>query len=257
MYPRFHSKLWACREMHVVAELLPNESSPECEHNSLLNIMEFWPMRLVSFIRGAIKDLSYAGRMVRRSPGFTAAVALTVALGIGANTAVYSVFYASRVADFPYPNSEQLVVVWSKTNGNRNVVSAGDYLDWKRESTVFQILGVVRGAVFNLSIGEKPQHIDGDYLTPGFLDELIGDRPFMGRYFRPEEAVAGKDHVAIITHKLWQGFFASDPKIIGKQIHLNGELYTVVGVQPPGQPDRLQRQIVVPFVFAPDQINRD
>jgi putative ABC transport system permease protein len=214
-------------------------------------------MRLVNFIKGLIKDLRYAGRMVRRSPGFTAAVVLTLALGIGANTAIYSIFYASLIADFPYPNSEQLVVVWSKLNGNRNAVSAGDYLDWQRESKVFQILGVVRGAPFNLSIGEKPQQINGDYLTPGFLDQLIGDRPFMGRYFLPEEAVAGKDHIAIITHKLWQGYFASDPNIIGKQIHLNGELYTVIGVQPPGQPDRLQRQIVLPFVLSPDQINRD
>jgi putative ABC transport system permease protein len=115
-------------------------------------------------------------------------------------------------------------------------------------------LGVVRGAPFNLSLGEKPEQIAGDYLTPGFLDQLIGDRPFMGRYFTPEEGVAGKDHVAIITHKLWQGYFASDPNIIGKQIHLNGELYTVIGVQPQGQPDR---QIVVPFVFSPEQMNHD
>jgi len=79
----------------------------------------------------------------------------------------------------------------------------------------------------------------------------------MGRYFLPEEGVAGKDHVAIITHKLWQGYFASDPNIIGKQIHLNGDLYTVIGVQTPGQPDRLVRQIVLPFVFTPEQMSHD
>ncbi|MGA8271373.1 MAG: ABC transporter permease [Candidatus Sulfotelmatobacter sp.] len=216
-------------------------------------------MRRVKFIANAVKDLRYAGRMLRRSPGFTAAVVITLALGIGANTAIYSIFYATLIADFPYPHSEQLVVVWSRaaSSKNRDAVSTSDYLDWKRESMVFQTLGVVRGAPFNLSIGEKPQQIDGDYLTPGFLDELIGDRPFMGRYFLPEEGVAGKDHVAIITHKLWQGYFASDPNIIDKQIHLNGEIYTVIGVQPPGQPDRLDRQIVVPFVFSPEQMNRD
>src|ERR1022692_677843 len=149
-----------------------------------------------------------------------------------------------------------IVVVWSRAAGkkDRSQVSTGDYLDWKRESSAFHTLGVVRGAPFNLSLGEKPEQIAGDYLTPGFLDQLIGDRPFMGRYFTPEEGVAGKDHVAIITHKLWQGYFASDPNIIGKQIHLNGELYTVIGVQPQGQPDR---QIVVPFVFSPEQMNHD
>ena len=208
---------------------------------------------------GLIQNLRYGLRQLRKSPGFASVAILALAIGIGANTAIYSVFYATLIADFPYPHSEQLVVVWSRAAGdkNRDAVSTGDYLDWKRESTVFQILGVVRGGLFNLSIGEKPQQVLGDYLTPGFLDQLIGDRPFMGRYFLPEEGVAGKDHVAIITHKLWQGYFASDPNIIGKQIHLNGELYTVIGVQPPGQPDRLARQIVVPFVFTPEQMNHD
>ncbi len=206
-----------------------------------------------------IRNLRYGLRQLRQNPGFASVAILALALGIGANTAIYSVFYATLIADFPYPHSEQLVVVWSREAGdkNRNAVSTGDYLDWKRESTVFQILGVVRGSSFNLSIGEKPQQVLGDYLTPGFLDQLIGDRPFMGRYFAPEEGTPGKDHVVIITHKLWKGYFASDPNIIGKQIHLNGELYTVIGVQPPGQPDRLARQIVVPFVFTPEQMNHD
>jgi len=204
------------------------------------------------------RDFGFGLRLLKKNLGFTLVALLALALGIGANTAIYSIFYATLIADFPYPHSEQLVVLWSTAAGrNRNAVSTGDYLDWKRESSVFQVLGVVRGAVFNLSIGEKPQQIEGDYLTPGFLDQLIGDRPFMGRYFLPEEGVAGKDHVAIITHKLWQGYFASDPNIIGKQVRLNGELYTVIGVQPPGQPDRLERQIVLPFVFTPEQINHD
>lgn len=205
------------------------------------------------------RDFRFGLRLLKKNPGFTTVAMLALALGIGANTAIYSIVYASLIADFPYPHSEQLVVVWSREAGDKgkNAVSTGDYLDWKRESTVFQILGVVRGASFNLSIGEKPQQVLGDYLTPGFLDQLIGDRPFMGRYFLPEEGVAGKDHVVILTHKLWQGYFASDPNIIGKQIHLNGGLYTVIGVQPSGQPDRLARQIVLPFVFTPEQRNHE
>ena len=139
------------------------------------------------------RDFGFGLRLLKKNPGFTSVAVLALALGIGANTAIYSIFYATLIADFPYPHSEQLVVVWSRSAGtNRDAVSTGDYLDWKRESTVFQTLGVVRGAVFNLSIGEKPQQISGDYLTPGFLDQLIGDRPFMGRYFLPEEAVAGR-----------------------------------------------------------------
>src|ERR1700683_223698 len=204
------------------------------------------------------RDFGFDLRLLKNNPGFTLVAVMALAIGIGANTAIYSLFYAILIADFPYPHSEQLVVVWSRSaRTNRDAVSTGDYFDWKRESTDFQSLGVVRGGSFNLSIGGTPERIQGDYLSPGFLDQIIGDRPFMGRYFLPEEGVAGKDHVVIITHKLWQGYFASDPDILGKQIHLNGERYTVIGVQPPGQPDRLARQIVVPFVFSPDVMNRD
>jgi putative ABC transport system permease protein len=204
-----------------------------------------------------MQDVRFAVRLLCKSPAYTAVAILTVALGIGANTAIFSIFYATLLAPFPYPQPDQLVVVWSNVDGNRRSVSTGDYLDWKRESKVFQTLGAVYGDEFNLSTGERPEQIEGSYLTPGFLDQLIGDKPFLGRYVLPEEAQPGKDHVVIITHKLWQRYFTSDPNIVGKQVHLNGEPYTVIGVQPPGQPDRLGRQLVVPMAFSPEQMNHD
>src|ERR1700678_182340 len=205
-----------------------------------------------------LRDTRFGFRLLRKNPGFAAVATFALALGIGANTAIFSIFYATLLAPFPYPQPDQLVVLWSSMGGHRNGVSAGDYLDWKRESKVFQILGAVSGDQFNLSAGvERAEQVEGDYLTPGFLDQLIGDKPFMGRYLLPDDAVPGKDHVVIITHKLWETHFGADPNIIGKQIYLNGELYTVIGVQPPGQPDRLGRQLVVPLVFTPDQTNHD
>ncbi len=205
-----------------------------------------------------LRDTRFGFRLLRKNPGFAAVAIFALALGIGANTAIFSIFYATLLAPFPYPQPDQLVVVWSTTGGNRNAVSTGDYLDWKRDSKVFQILGAVTGDLFNVSAGvERAEQVEGSYLTPGFLDQLIGDKPFMGRYLLPDDAVPGKDHVVIITHKLWEKHFGADPNIIGKQIHLNGELYTVIGVQPPGQPDRLGRQLVVPLVFTPDQTNHD
>jgi putative ABC transport system permease protein len=209
------------------------------------------------WVESVSQDIRFGLRMLRKTPGFTAAAVLTLALGIGANTAIFSIFYATLLAPFPYPQPNQLVVVWSSANGHKNTVSAGDYLDWQRESNVFQILGAVTDDEFNLSTGERPEQVQGSYLTPGFLDQLIGDKPFMGRYILPDEGVPGKDHVVIITHKLWQQHFAADPNIIGEQIHLNSDLYTVIGVQPPGQPDRLDRQLVVPLVFTPEQMNHD
>ena len=148
-----------------------------------------------------LRDTRFGFRLLRKSPGFAAVAILALALGIGANTAIFSIFYATLLAPFPYPQPDQLVVVWSSVGGHDNVVSAGDYLDWKRDSKVFQILGVVRDDEFNLSTGARPEQIHGSYLTPGFLDQLIGDKPFMGRYILPEEGAAGKDHVVIITHK--------------------------------------------------------
>ena len=205
-----------------------------------------------------LRDTRFGFRLLRKNPGFAAVAILALALGIGANTAIFSIFYATLLAPFPYPQPDQLVVVWATSGGHRNGVSAGDYLDWKRDSKVFQILGAVTGEQFNVSAGvERAEQVEGSYLTPGFLDQLIGDKPFMGRYLLPDDTVPGKDHVVIITHKLWEKHFGADPNIIGKQIHLNGELYTVIGVQPPGQPDRLGRQLVVPLVFTPQQMNHD
>ncbi|MGD0425896.1 MAG: ABC transporter permease [Candidatus Acidiferrales bacterium] len=205
-----------------------------------------------------LRDTRFGFRLLRKNPGFAAVAILALALGIGANTAIFSIFYATLLAPFPYPQPDQLVVVWSSIGGHRNSVSAGDYLDWKRDSKVFQILGAVTGEQFNVSAGvESAVQVEGSYLTPGFLDQLIGDKPFMGRYLLPDDTVPGKDHVVIITHKLWETHFGADPNIIGKQIHLNGQLYTVIGVQPPGQPDRLGRQLVLPLVITPDQNNHD
>ena len=205
-----------------------------------------------------LRDTRFGFRLLRKNPGFAAVAIFALALGIGANTAIFSIFYATLLAPFPYPQPDQLVVVWSSTGGHRNGVSAGDYLDWKRDSKVFQILGAVTGDQFNVSAGvERAEQVEGSYLTPGFLDQLIGDKPFLGRYLLPDDTVPGKDHVVIITHKLWEKHFGADPNIIGKQIHLNGELYMVIGVQPPGQPDRLGRQLVVPLVFTPEQMNHD
>ena len=215
---------------------------------------EVW---IVVWLEQLLEDIRFAFRLLYKTPGYTIVAILTIALGIGVNSAIFSIFYATLIAPFPYPDPDQLVVVWSNIDGHRNTVSTADYLDWKRESQAFQILGAVSGEQFNLSSGERPEVVEGSYLTPGFLDQLIGDQPFLGRYVLPEEAQPGKNHVIVITHKLWQRYFNGDPNILGKAVHLNGEPYTVIGVQPPGQPDRLGRQLVVPMAFTAEQVNHD
>src|SRR5438105_4582495 len=212
--------------------------------------------RGVNFVETLSRDLRYAFRGFRRTPGFTAVALLALMLGIGSNTAIFSVVYAVLLAPLPYPNPDQLVMVWSKVNGHRNSVSAGDYLDWKRQSTVFQDVGAWSGGNFNLSVSAHPEVVRGRINSPGLLN-MQGIRFFMGRDFLPEEGELGKEHVVVMTHKLWSERFGSNPHIVGQQIRLNGESYTVVGVLAAGMADRFESQLVVPLAFKPEQLTHD
>jgi putative ABC transport system permease protein len=203
-----------------------------------------------------VRNLIFGFRLLAKNPGFTAVALLALVLGIGANTAIFSVVYATLLSPMPYPNPDQLVMVWSKVNGNRNGVSAGDFLDWKRQSTVFQSLCAWTGGNYTLSTSDHPEQVQLRVTTPGFND-MVGTPFFLGRDFLPEEGEVGRDRVLVMTHKLWAERFGSDRDIIGKPVRLNGERYTVVGVLAAGQPDRLEVQIFVPLAFKPEQINHD
>ena len=206
-------------------------------------------------IRGLMQNFRYGLRLLRRSPGFTAVAVATLAIGIGANTAIFSVIYAVLLAPMPYPNPDQLVMVWSKVQGGNNSVSTADYLDWKRQNTTFQDLIAWTGVAYNFATPDQPERIVGRASTPGAY-RTVGTGMFLGRDFLPEEAEIGKDHEVILTHRLWL-HLGADRNIIGKQIKMNSEPYTVVGVTPPGQTDRLESQFMVPLAFKPDQINYD
>src|SRR5438270_430540 len=113
-----------------------------------------------------LRNMRYAVRQLAKAPVFTLTAALTLALGIGANTSIFTVVYATLLAPMPYPEPDQLVMVWSKIQGNRNGVSAGDFLDWKRQSTSFEDLNAWSGASFNLATAERPEQIQGQLTTP-------------------------------------------------------------------------------------------
>jgi putative ABC transport system permease protein len=203
------------------------------------------------------RDIRFGFRLWRKNYGFAAVAALTLALGIGATTAIFSVIYATLFEPLPYHDPEQLVVVWSKIQGEKNSLSAGDFLDWQRQNTTFQAMATSTGASFNLSVpGSQPEMIEGGRGTPGFYDKVIGETPWMGRYFIPDEAQAGKDHVIVMTHRLWLRL-GSNPNILGTQLRLDDEPYTVIGVRPPGPPDRMGGDIFAPLVFKPEQLNHD
>jgi putative ABC transport system permease protein len=182
-------------------------------------------------------------------------VLLTLAIGVGANTAIFTMDYATLLAPLPYPHPEQLVMVWSRIQNFHNGVSAGDFLDWKQQNAAFQDLCAWTGESFNIATKDQPDYLQGTRETYS-MPHMIGQPLFMGRYFLPEEGIAGRDHVVIITHKLWVKLGANS-HIIGTTLRLNDEPYTVVGVQQSGIFDRQQAQLTVPLVFKPEQINHD
>jgi predicted permease len=203
-----------------------------------------------------LRDLQFGFRLLFKNPGFASVAVLALALGIGANTAIFSVVYATLLAPMPYPHQEQLMMLWSTIQGNKNGVSAGDYLDWKHENTVFQDVNAWHDSSVNLSTSGRPERVASQMDTPGFIS-MMGRPMLLGRDFLPEEGQVGKDHVSILTNRLWKGRFASDPNIIGKQVQMNGEPYTIVGVLAPGAADRLEIELYVPLAFTPEQINHD
>jgi putative ABC transport system permease protein len=206
-------------------------------------------------VRALIGNLRYGVRMLGKNPSLTAAVVLTLMLGIGATTAIYTVVYAVLLAPLPYPHPEQLVMVWSKVNGHNNGISAGDFLDWKQQSHSFQQLAAWTGGDFNLATAQQPEQIVAKRATPGWFD-MQGFRFLLGRDFLPEEGVQGRDHEVIVTHKLWKRLGANQ-NIIGQALRLNGEAYSVVGVLAPGVGDRFDEELTVPLAFRPEQINHD
>jgi putative ABC transport system permease protein len=200
-----------------------------------------------------LQNLRFSLRMLAKNPGLTVTVLLTLALGIGANTAIFTVDYETLLAPLPQPQPDQLVVVWSKLQGQRNVVSAGDYLDWKQQSNVFQTLCASSGGSVNLSTQDQPEMVPAQQVTAGFYD-MLGNRFYLGRDIAPEEGVAGKDHVVVLTYKMWK-HLGANRRILGTQLRLNDEPYTVIGVLAPGMTDRGYWQMTTPLVFKPEQIN--
>jgi putative ABC transport system permease protein len=206
-------------------------------------------------MRTLMGNLRYGLRVLRKNPGLTAAVIATLMLGIGATTAIYTVVYAVLLAPLPYPEANQLVMVWSKINGHNNGMSAGDFLDWKEQNKSFQQLAAWTGGSFNLSTQEQPEQLNGMRPTPGWFS-MQGIPFLLGRDFLPEEGIPGRDHAVILTYKLWNRLGANR-NIVGQAMRIDGQPYIVVGVLASGLGDRFDFEMAVPLAFRPEQINHD
>lgn len=187
---------------------------------------------------GLAQDFRYALRQLRKNRSFTVVAVLMLALGIGANTAIFSVVNAVLLRPLPYKNADRLVMVWEQ-NPHRgwfeNVVSAANFLDWKKQNDVFTDMAAFESNFFNLSGGSKPEEVAGERVTTN-LFSVLAVQPLYGRVFLPEEEEQGSA-VAVLSYGLWQENYGGDPALVGNVISLNGEPYTVVGILPPNFAD--------------------
>ena len=205
---------------------------------------------------GALRqNISFGLRTLLKSKAFALTAVLTLALGIGATTAIFSVVYAV-FEPMPYPNPDQLVMVWAKMPAGRNSVASGDFLEWKRRSNSFQDMSAWSGASFNVATDDRPEQIAASRRTPGFF-QMEGLPLLLGRDFLPEEGEPGRDKVVILSHRLWTANFNANRDLVGKDIRMNGEPYTVVGILQAGTYDRFNSQLFVPLSFRPEQIRHD
>jgi putative ABC transport system permease protein len=193
------------------------------------------------------QDLRFAFRMLRKTPGFTAIAILTLALGIGANTAIFSVVYGVLLAPLPYKNPSQLVVMNETTPRVGNVsVSYMNFLDWRTQGKAFSEMAYVEKVGFNLAGISQPENITGDAVSPNFLS-LMGVRPLLGRDFDPTEAKSGTAPVVLLSYSLWQKHFGGERSAIGRTVMLDGRSFTVVGVLPAGYRWLDKTDVMVPI----------
>ena len=200
--------------------------------NSLLAVEHSRDHWGFAWLEAFLHDIRFGARLLLKSRGFTLVAVAALALGIGANTAMFSVLNTVILRPLPFPEPERLVVlqeVW-KDHGSW-AVSPPDFLDWRQQSRSFDGIFASNGGSWALSGGGEPRHVEGLQVTPDFL-KVLGVQPMLGRGFVEEEGQRGHDHVALLSHRLWQQNFSADTSIVGKTVHLDREEYVIIGVMP-------------------------
>ena len=213
---------------------------------------DMWGFR---WLETLLQDLRYGLRQLRRNPGFTAVAVLTLALGIGANTAIFTVIDAVLLQPLPYPDSSRVVWVTEfMPQTGRDTVLTPEYAAWEKVEKIFDQFGafdITRGV--NLTGGAQPERIKAGHVTPS-LFPVLGVKPALGRTFLPGEGRPGHDRVAVVSHNLWQGYFNADPNVLGKSLILDGASYSVIGVMPRQfmHPGSSGEGVWLPFAVPPE-----
>ena len=207
-------------------------------------------------------DLRYGWRVMRRSPGFAAVALLTLAIGIGANAAIFSIVNGVLLRPLPFPDSSRIVTIW-ETDANRNIVrgtaSPAEFLDWREMNHSFTELSGWRSLLFTITGSGDAEQVHGSQVSGNFF-RMLGVGPVIGRDFSSEDEKPGREQVAILTYALWQRHYGGDSSVIGKSILLDEKPYTIIGILPRsfslyGVAPELD--IWVPFAFNRAQLNRE
>jgi len=201
-----------------------------------------------------LRDLKFAVRSLLKRPAHTFIAIVTLAIGIGANSAIFSVVNALLIKPLPFPEPERIVALWDKVPSRgveRNEVTVANYLDWRAQNRTFEQLGMYRWWSTNLTGADSPERVQGFQVTPNFLD-IVNVKPILGRGFSAEEDQPGKDAVALLTYSLWQRRFGADPNIVNKTIETNGVIRTVIGVMPPEFNYPKGAEIYAPLTITPE-----
>ena len=180
------------------------------------------------------QDLRYGARMLWKKPGFTAIAVLALALGIGANSAIFSVVNTVLLKPLPFENADRLVMVWERRpqqNRNAGPVAPADFLDWQSQNQVFERMAASSGQAFNLTGAGEPAQVLAQVVSPGYF-QVLGAQAAVGRTLLEEVDQPGGERVAVLSHRLWQRRFSGDPAVVGRAITLDTESYMVVGVMP-------------------------
>jgi putative ABC transport system permease protein len=212
-------------------------------------------------MNGLMQDLRFALRQMGKRPGFAAIVVLTMALGIGANAAIFSVLDAVLLRPLPYSDPERLVKLWSRFVGiglpnDQNWVSAPEYRDYQQLNHSFSDLAAIDAGTFNLGIKGSPLRVVGATVTPNLFG-MLGARAMVGRTFLPEEDQPGREHEVLLSYGLWRRVFAANPNVIGGSIDIDGVPMAVVGVMPQGFSYPDDTEIWGPLAFTPDELSEN
>ncbi len=203
------------------------------------------------------QDIRYGVRALLKAPAFTAVAILTLALGIGANSAIFSFVDGVLLRPLPYPHADRLVLIFEKPPGSsRNVISALNFLDWQAQSTSFAAMAAATGRPMALSGVAEPTTLRTSRVSASYFG-VYQIAPALGRTFAPDEDQPGKEHVVVLSHAMWTSKFGADASLVGRPLVLDGEPYTVVGVMPEGTFDRGYAQLWRPLAFTAGERTRN